>query len=572
MDQASRIWHRSATLLLAALVAVSLAGVAGAQQITDFFDIAGVDHEPSGSIVAELAVPQGVLLEPGRMTAMIDGVPRPVTGIKTDDPTPLSVVIAIDVSGSMLGSRLAAAQRAALDLIERLNADDRVAVVTFSTEPLVASEFTTNRAVTRSTLSALSAGGATALYGAVESSARLIEGAETEKKVLVLLSDGEDSGGSTVTRDQSIAAIGGSGAAVYSFALELETDIAVVYLNELATRTEGEFSEVADEQALGALFASLGRRLGADVSITVAVPPLAIGEHEMALRFPVEGEVVVAEYVFAVTNDGLLSLSVAAPAGDDEGEGTAPAEAGQPGEGDEGDEGDVIRLRSLLPLGSFDLTATVGAEEPRAFAATTDRILIDPWAFEPGPLTVVVRAVLGGQPAAEASISVDVPELAPQLTLEREGGGDARVLVASGRAQGVRAPVLRVLFNGEAFASSDEPVTAADGGESADGQADRFFRARHPAAGRNGGPVPAAGEADKREDQAHQRRRERGRGGVGEQALGAVVELRVGGQGRRPLAAVGHHAELPELSLPAHPPAPRRHAHAHGRCPRARAR
>ena len=282
---------RLAALLTAGFAAAGLA-VAAAQLAPVFFEIAAAEHDPSGRVIASIAVPDEVELERGKITALLDGVPYPVFDVTRRAPEPLAVVLAMDVSGSMVGGPLLASQQAALDLVERLNAADRVAVVAFSDAPLVVSDFTPDRDATNATLRSLAAGGATALYGAVDTAAQLLATAGSEQTVLVLLSDGVDDGGvSTVSREQSVETIIASGAVAYAFALGVQADVA--YLGELAERTGGELAEVADGQALAALFAGLGRRLGADVSITVAVPPQQIGEHELTLRFRAQGQYVL---------------------------------------------------------------------------------------------------------------------------------------------------------------------------------------------------------------------------------------------------------------------------------------
>ena len=432
MRRVPEIRHPVARLLAGRLVAAALGvGVAGAQVAPAFFEIAAVEHDPSGRVVASLAIPEGVTLEPGKLTALLDGVPRPVSEVTQRDPEPISVVVAIDVSGSMRGSRLAAAQEAALDLIERLRPDDLVAVVAFADAPRVVSNFTTDREATTSTLRSLVADGATTLYGAVDSSAQLLMGAETQQAVLVLLTDGEAS--TTSGREESVETIADTGAAVFSFALGPDAD--VDYLGALAERTGGQFRQAADEQALEALFAGLGRRLGADVLVTVAAPPLAIGEYQLTLRFAAEGELVESGFAFEVTNVGLIVATVTPPPADD-------------------DE-IVIQLQSPVPLASLSVETTTGGQS-LPFIAGTGRILVDPWAFNPGPLDIEIRAMVGGRLAAETTVSVEVPRLDPRITLQRRDDGGVPQLVVSGRAQGPASPVLRVLVDGEEQARSEQ--------------------------------------------------------------------------------------------------------------------
>lgn len=436
-----------------------------------FFEVATVEHDPSGRLVASLAIPPETELELSKLTALVDGQRRPVADVVQRPPKPISVVVAIDVSGSMLGPPIAEAKQAALGLIDRLNPGDRVAVVSFADTPQVLSAFTTDRASTIATIQSVVAAGTTALYGAVDASARLIADADTDDTVLVLLSDGVDSGLTEVDRDQSIEAIANSGAAVYSFALQLQGEVDLAYLGEIANRTGGEFSQVAGEQALGALFSSLGRKLGADVSVTIEVAPMAVGVHQLSLRFLTGLVTVQSNFFFNVQNTGLLVAAVdqaaeAEVSAADSAEATSTPDAASTAEAGSG-EGDaeavsapgagiVIRLSSLVDLDSFDVVVTFGEQAPVTLYPGTDRLLVDTWAFAPGPLMIALQAFLPGSEelVAETSLAVDVPELTPQLTLRRSGTGGSRALLATGRVQGVTSPVLRIFVNGQEIVNS----------------------------------------------------------------------------------------------------------------------
>lgn len=441
-----------------------------------FFEIATLEHDPSGRLVASLALPPETKLELSRLTALVDGQRRMVAEVVQREPKPISVVIALDVSGSMQGAPLASARQAALDLIDRLNPGDRVAVVSFADEPQVLSAFTTSRAATIATIESVVAAGTTALYGAVDAAARLIADADTDDSVLVLLSDGVDSGLTAVDRAQSIEAIEASGAAVYSFALQLQGEVDAAYLGEIANRTGGEFSQVAGEQALGALFASLGRKLGADVAVTIEVAPMPIGSHLLTLRFLTGVVTVQSDFVFEVENAGLLVAAV-----DRQAESEVSATGGAAGSVDATSTpeasaaalppgaGIVIRLSSLVDLDAFDVVVTLGEQQPATLFPGTNRLLVDSWAFAPGPLPVALQAFLPGTDrlVAETSLMVDVPELEPQLTLRRSDQGGSRVLLATARVQAVTAPILRIFINGEEIVNSDllaELRAAAAGG------------------------------------------------------------------------------------------------------------
>jgi Mg-chelatase subunit ChlD len=420
-----------------------------------FFEIATLEHDPSGRLVASLALLPETKLELSRLTALVDGQRRLVAEVIQREPQPILVVIALDASGSMQGAPLSSAKQAALDLNDRLNPGDRVVVVSFADGPQVLSAFTTSRGAT---IESVVAAGTAALYGAVDAAAQLIVDADTDDSVLVLLSDGVDSGLTEVGRAQSIEAIGGSGAAVYSFALQLQGEVDAAYLGEIANRTGGELSQVAGEQALGALFASLGRKLGADVAVTIEVAPMLVGSHLLSLRFLTGVETVQSDFVFDVENAGLLVAAVDRRAENEVSATGSAAESTSAMSTPEAGEtnpppgaGIVIRLNSLVDLDAFDVVVTLGEQEPATLFPGTDRLLVDSWAFAPGPLPVVLQAFLPGtdELVAETSLSVQIPEPEPVPTLRRSDQEGSRVLLATGRVQGVTAPILRMFIDGD---------------------------------------------------------------------------------------------------------------------------
>jgi Mg-chelatase subunit ChlD len=163
--------------LIAPLAVLLLASALAREQVTaqtppvpapvvvplSFFEIARLEHDPSGRLVASLTPLPGTKLELSRLTALVDGQRRLVAEVVQREPQPISVVTALDVSGSMQGAPLASAKQAALDLIDRLNPGDRVAVVSFADEPQVLSEFTTSRRATSTTIQSVVAAGSPAI-------------------------------------------------------------------------------------------------------------------------------------------------------------------------------------------------------------------------------------------------------------------------------------------------------------------------------------------------------------------------------------------------------------------------
>ena len=159
-------------------------------------------------------------------------------GLQTvvDSQVSLSVVLAVDASGSMAGEPLTAAQTAAAEFVNGLSPQDSVAVLAFSDSVTVAQEPTADKASAISALQGLTAVGNTALFEATSrATAKALE-SSTPRRVIILLSDGVDYGGkSSVTRDDSITQARVAGVPLYTIGLGADIDRA--YLSELAQAT-----------------------------------------------------------------------------------------------------------------------------------------------------------------------------------------------------------------------------------------------------------------------------------------------------------------------------------------------
>jgi Ca-activated chloride channel family protein len=106
---------------------------------------------------------------------------------------PVSLGIVLDTSGSMVGSKIAAA-RAALErlLFDLLGPDDEVFLYTFDHKPRLLGGWTIDRARVREELRRIRPDGATALYDAVAEALPLLRSGRHRKKALLIISDGND--------------------------------------------------------------------------------------------------------------------------------------------------------------------------------------------------------------------------------------------------------------------------------------------------------------------------------------------------------------------------------------------
>jgi len=120
-----------------------------------------------------------------------DGRPMAITSFRQED-IPVAIGIVIDNSGSMRDKRQKVNQ-AAVNLVRASNPQDQVFVVNFNDEYYLDQDFTSDLNRLREGLDHIESRGGTALYDAVVASAdHLAKGARLDRKVLLVVTDGED--------------------------------------------------------------------------------------------------------------------------------------------------------------------------------------------------------------------------------------------------------------------------------------------------------------------------------------------------------------------------------------------
>jgi Ca-activated chloride channel family protein len=110
---------------------------------------------------------------------------------------PANIILVVDVSGSMAGTRMAQAQEALLSFVSQIrDGRDRVSLITFSSEVRTVAPLDTmdrNRATLERSIRGLSTGGNTALYDAIdEAVTTLARRRESDRiNVVLAMTDGE---------------------------------------------------------------------------------------------------------------------------------------------------------------------------------------------------------------------------------------------------------------------------------------------------------------------------------------------------------------------------------------------
>lgn len=173
-------------------------------------------------------------------TVFEDGKPQKITLFRRED-IPVAMGIVIDNSGSMREKR-PAVNAAAINLVQSSNPQDKVFVVNFNEEYFLDQDYTASIPKLKDALERIEARGGTALYDATVASAdHLKKSGDLEKKVLLVVTDGEDNA-SRESLEQAVRRLQvENGPTVYSIGLlqEEHSKRARRALREMAEDTGG---------------------------------------------------------------------------------------------------------------------------------------------------------------------------------------------------------------------------------------------------------------------------------------------------------------------------------------------
>jgi len=295
--------------LTAAIFGIGLLGVValGAQQPvfrgdSDTVRVFVTVTDRDGRLVASLPQDTFEIRDNGR--------PQPIT-LFDNSPQPIQLVVMLDVSGSMSGN-LGLLRAAADQLFARLRPDDRVRVGSFGSTIDIAPDFTGDRETLRAALPQHIAPDApTPLWLAIdEAMAAFDSGAADTRRVVLVLSDGRDSGGvgfrrrlvsqvqvidDARRRDVMVYAIGmrsrgsrgpaiGPGVGLGSLQSTLLADMPDAGLARVAEETGGGYVEIRPGEDLAAAFARVADELHSQYLIGFSLPSRDGRVHDLDVR------------------------------------------------------------------------------------------------------------------------------------------------------------------------------------------------------------------------------------------------------------------------------------------------
>jgi Ca-activated chloride channel homolog len=157
-------------------------------------------------------------LDRSAFSIYVNGTPEPITSFRRED-VPVAIGIIIDNSGSMRDKREKVNQ-AVLNLIHASNPQDEIFVVNFGQTPYLDQDFTSDANLLQTALHQVSTRGSTALYDAVVASAvHLQNNPRLNKKVLLVITDGQDNMSQETLQDAMRKLQPSKGATLYAVGL-----------------------------------------------------------------------------------------------------------------------------------------------------------------------------------------------------------------------------------------------------------------------------------------------------------------------------------------------------------------
>ena len=229
----------------------------------------------------------------------------------TDASLRLGVVVVIDVSGSM-AEALPGAKAAATAFVQNLGPNDEAALIAFSDKVTPLVPLTADKQRLTDGIASLVAGGGTALYEAVATSAYIARLAQTPRAAVVFLTDGEnDTKDSPATRDGSITAAKGTRVPVFTIGFGASPDEA--YLRDLSAQTQGEY-RAASSGDVATVYQSIAALLRSQYVLTLRDAAPADGaQATLRIQATIAGQPAFADAAFARGVAAVVAPTLAPP-------------------------------------------------------------------------------------------------------------------------------------------------------------------------------------------------------------------------------------------------------------------
>jgi tight adherence protein C len=205
-------------------------------------------------------------VDPSQFQVTESDQPQAITGLVLgpSKAVPLSVVLAIDISGSMAGDKITQAKAAAIAFLTSLGPNDRAALLSFNAKVTQVVPSTGDHGALEQGINSLQVGGNTAIYDALYDAAQLLNSAPAgTKRAIILLTDGADTSSHYGLRVAADVARGAN-ALVYTIGVGPDANDSV--LTSLA-EPGGKYYKAPNPSDLKGIYSAISLELSSQLSL-----------------------------------------------------------------------------------------------------------------------------------------------------------------------------------------------------------------------------------------------------------------------------------------------------------------
>ena len=246
-----------------------------------------------------------------------NGKPAPITLFDTT-VQPIAVIVALDMSGSMINA-IERVKDAAEAFVLRLLPKDRAMLCSFDDKIIMSKQFSSNRdELLRFLRTGLQYGNGTRLWDAVDRSVGILK-EEPERKVVLVLSDGEDSA-SDVGKDDVLSRAQENHVMVYAIGIRnrfypsgpagpYQISQPDRFLRKLTAETGGGNFEVGQQLDLNSTFTKVADELHRQYLIGISPSTLDGKVHKLDVKVKVPGMTVRARQSYTANKEAPLPIA-----------------------------------------------------------------------------------------------------------------------------------------------------------------------------------------------------------------------------------------------------------------------